>query len=345
MGIVLLLLLLLVGCGLGFFSFLGFFFFFLVLRQKTDSSLGDEKWEWVLRIGGRRGEERERKRKRGCRDGRHGDKRRGKEGGTEGRPSVLVAVSDTNRRERHKSFVSPAAYPHLQTNRQTKKNPVWHGKMRTPATNVSKIHNTPKNPRLSFIHPHFLIHFLLHPFKLSSNSSLIHSFSHPIRPSSIHSFIHSFSHPFRHACIDSFIHSFTYLSIHSFMLSHTHPFLHSSVHSFIRLFKRSHGCPFIHPFFHPFIHPIMHPFIHSFIPHRGVKPEGVEIEWKWESQHFIFLFYFFSGGFLALYADNVAPDWSSISRWVIFIFLQLAYHFAKSGYRPDMKHKMFLNQI
>jgi hypothetical protein len=67
----------------------------------------------------RRGEERERK--RGCRDGRHGDKRGGKE---EGRPSVLVTVSDTNRRERHKSFVSPAAYPHLQTKRQTKKNPV-----------------------------------------------------------------------------------------------------------------------------------------------------------------------------------------------------------------------------
>jgi hypothetical protein len=309
---------------LGFFSFLGFFFFFLVLRQKTDSSLGDEKWEWVLRIGGRRGEERERKRKRGCRDGRHGDKRRGKEGGTEGRPSVLVAVSDTNRRERHKSFVSPAAYPHLQTNRQTKKNPVWHGKMRTPATNVSKIHNTPKNPRLSFIHPHFLIHFLLHPFKLSSNSSLIHSFSHPIRPSSIHSFIHSFSHPFRHACIDSFIHSFTYLSIHSFMLSHTHPFLHSSVHSFIRLFKRSHGCPFIHPFvssIYPSNYASVHPFIHSSSRRQA---RGGRNWMKVRVPTFYFFILFFFGGIFG-------PLCRQCGAWLIIHIKMSNFYFSSTG--------------
>jgi hypothetical protein len=99
MGIVLLLLLLLlVGCGLGFSSFLGFFFFFfLVLRQKTDSSLREEKWEWE---GGRGGEERERK--RGCRDGRHGDKRGEKKGGRDGRQSsspcpTQTSESDTNR--------------------------------------------------------------------------------------------------------------------------------------------------------------------------------------------------------------------------------------------------------
>jgi hypothetical protein len=40
------------------------FFFFWVLRQKTDSSLRKEKWEWVLRIGGRRGE-REKERMQG----------------------------------------------------------------------------------------------------------------------------------------------------------------------------------------------------------------------------------------------------------------------------------------